>query len=356
MTSTETADMFSRIILQHLNSGFLSVGIAFGSTTGLFQAMENMGEGKTSQEIADAAGLKERYVREWLGVMVTGKIVEMDDESETFNLPAHRANVLCAKDKFNTGTYTELLPLLCQVYSPITKCFTKNGPRGMPYSSYTGLHELMKKNTRAKYSKLPNFITSVKEVRPLLESGVNVVDIGCGDGFVVCRMAEAFPTSEFHGVDISEEAIISARNEAATLGLTNVTFHTHTAARLPAYWSELFDYVIACDTIHDQAYPDVVLSEIRRILKPNGYFSMMDIMAESKITDNMSNPIAPMLYMTSLMSCMPLSLYFENGAGLGTMWGKDKALGMLKSAGFQCITVAPTEDELPDYHYFNKKV
>nr|XP_006816137.1 PREDICTED: sterol 24-C-methyltransferase-like [Saccoglossus kowalevskii] len=319
MTSTETADMFSRIILQHLNSGFLSVGIAFGSTTGLFQAMENMGEGKTSQEIADAAGLKERYVREWLGVMVTGKIVEMDDESETFNLP---------------GT-----PRKC-----------------MPYSSYTGLHELMKKNTRAKYSKLPNFITSVKEVRPLLESGVNVVDIGCGDGFVVCRMAEAFPTSEFHGVDISEEAIISARNEAATLGLTNVTFHTHTAARLPAYWSELFDYVIACDTIHDQAYPDVVLSEIRRILKPNGYFSMMDIMAESKITDNMSNPIAPMLYMTSLMSCMPLSLYFENGAGLGTMWGKDKALGMLKSAGFQCITVAPTEDELPDYHYFNKKV
>ena len=45
----------------------------------------------TSAQIADAAGLNERYVREWLGGMTTGQVVDYDADAATYSLPAHRA-------------------------------------------------------------------------------------------------------------------------------------------------------------------------------------------------------------------------------------------------------------------------
>ena len=69
-----------------LNGGMLSLMISIGHKTGLFDKMAELPP-STSEQIASAAGLNERYVREWLGALVTGRIVEYDPSNKTYRLP-----------------------------------------------------------------------------------------------------------------------------------------------------------------------------------------------------------------------------------------------------------------------------
>jgi SAM-dependent methyltransferase len=105
-----------------------------------------------------------------------------------------------------------------------------------------------------------------------------------------------------------------------------------------------FDLVTAFDAIHDQARPDRVLTEIVRSLRPGGTFLMMDIDASSHLQENTDLPWAPFLYTVSTMHCMTVSLCL-GGAGLGTVWGRQRALGMLDDAGFSATSVHELADD-----------
>lgn len=70
------AGAFADRLLTMLNHGGLCLMISIGHRTGLFDAMKGMTPA-TAEEIAARAGLNERYVREWLGAMVTGRVVEV---------------------------------------------------------------------------------------------------------------------------------------------------------------------------------------------------------------------------------------------------------------------------------------
>src|SRR5687768_14816722 len=86
----ERAAEFATKVLDVINHGSLSLMISIGHRTGLFDAMCDLPP-STSAEIASAARLQERYVREWLGAMVTGGVVEVDDSSTRYSLPAEHA-------------------------------------------------------------------------------------------------------------------------------------------------------------------------------------------------------------------------------------------------------------------------
>ena len=73
-----------------INSGMLSLKLSVGQRTRLFDVMASLPP-STSSEIAMAAGLEERYVREWLGAMTIGRVVEHDPVAMTFTLPAEHA-------------------------------------------------------------------------------------------------------------------------------------------------------------------------------------------------------------------------------------------------------------------------
>ena len=80
------AEAFAERMLAVLNDGALALMTSIGHRTGLFDAMAGLPP-STSEQIAEAADLNERYVREWLAAMVVGRIVEHDPESETYQLP-----------------------------------------------------------------------------------------------------------------------------------------------------------------------------------------------------------------------------------------------------------------------------
>jgi SAM-dependent methyltransferase len=124
---------------------------------------------------------------------------------------------------------------------------------------------------------------------------------------------------------------VRAREEAAAMGVQNVSFVAQDVARLPP--EPKFDLITAFDAIHDQADPARVLHRIREALAPEGLFLMLEPHASSQLEDNLSFPLATFLYTVSTLHCMTVSLAY-GGAGLGTAWGVQLATRMLHEAGF----------------------
>lgn len=185
-----------------------------------------------------------------------------------------------------------------------------------------------------------------------LEQGIKVLDIGCGMGKAVNMMAKRFPDSIFYGYDLSTEAIEVAKKEANENGNSNTVFQIQDILNLTL--KEKFDLITAFDAIHDQPKPDEVLGNIYKSLNGGGIFLMQDILASTPLIDNIAHPLGPFLYTISCLHCVSVSLS-QNGAGLGAMWGKEKAIEMLKESGFSNIEVKTLSHDFQNYYYVGYK-
>src|SRR5215207_5029383 len=347
------AEAFAGKMLDILNGGTVSLMISIGHQTRLFDVMSKLPP-STSEEIAQHASLNERYVREWLGAMVTANIVEYDPSKQKYHLPAEHAAFLTRDAGLdNIAVFTQYIALMGEVEQKIIECFHKGG--GVPYSAYPRFQELQAEETARIFDArlLNNIIPLADGLADRLKSGIDVLDVGCGRGKAINIMARAYPKSRFVGYDISSEGIESADYEAMEWSLTNVKFETKDATTINE--QEKYDLITAFDTIHDQAQPTKVLKEIYNALRKGGVFLMQDIAASSHMHENMNNPLAPTLYTFSTMHCMTVSLAY-NGEGLGTVWGKQKAEEKLREAGFSGpIEVRQIEGDILNYYYIARK-
>jgi ubiquinone/menaquinone biosynthesis C-methylase UbiE len=356
-------EAFSRRLTTILNFGALNLAMALGYRTRLFDVLDGFEWPQTASAIAEKAGLNERYVIEWLGVMVSGDIVDLSQSPSgeyLFYLPKEHGDLITRRaGNANLGVYTQEIPLLTTyAMESVFQRFTTG--EGVPYQHYPEFHEFMSQLADAKHRSVlvDIFLPSVAEGQLLqqLKSGIRVCDLGCGEGIAIMLMAEAFPKSEFVGIDISEESIRKARAEASGKRLPNASFLKLDAALLKDRRDDLgaFDYVTAFDAIHDQTRPLDALINVHAILREGGLFSMVDIAASSQLLDNKDHPMAPFLYTVSLMHCMPVGLV-DGGAGLGMMWGRQKALQMLHNAGFRKVQVLDIPDDPFNLHFLCKK-
>jgi 2-polyprenyl-3-methyl-5-hydroxy-6-metoxy-1,4-benzoquinol methylase len=181
-----------------------------------------------------------------------------------------------------------------------------------------------------------------------LRDGIDAADIGCGSGHALNVMAKAFPGSRFVGYDLSEDGIATARDEAAELGLRNATFEVKDVATLAE--PGRYGLITAFDVIHDQAQPAAVLRAIAEALAPDGTFLMVDVGASSALEDNVDHPLGAALHMFSVFHCIPVSLA-QDGVGLGTVWGEQKALEMLGEAGFSSVDVRRIDEDPVNNYY-----
>jgi len=339
-------------MFQFLNGGMLSLMISIGYKTGLFDTISQL-KPSTSQEISRAAKLNERYVREWLGAMVTGNIIDYDPSRGKYLLRKEHSTFLTRKSGIdNLAVLAQYVSLMGNVEDKIVECFRNGG--GLPYSEYPKFQQLQAEETARIFdSKLTNQILPlIPEINDKLSNGIKVLDIGCGRGHAINLMGKAFPKSKFTGCDISREGISSAKEEAKNLGLTNVQFEIKDALLIEELGK--FDLITAFDTIHDQTQPTKVLKAINASLNNAGFFLMQDIAASSNVEKNIDNLLAPALYTISTMHCMSVSLAF-NGEGLGTMWGKELAVKKLDEAGFKDIKVKNIEGDIMNYYYLSRK-
>ena len=342
------ADAFAGKMLAVLNGGALALMTSVGHRVGLFDAMCGL-KPSTSEQIATVAGLNERYVREWLGAMVTGVIIEYDPAGRTYWMPPeHAAFLTRAASPNNLAVTSQFISILGGAEDRVVECFRNGG--GVPYSAYARFHEVMAEESAQTVlsSLVDSILPLVQGITRRLRAGADVMDVGCGSGRALILMAETFPRSRFTGYDFSEEGIARARQEAASKGLNNIRFEVKDAAALDV--REQYDLITAFDAVHDQARPALVLEGIARALRPGATFLMQDIAGSSHLHQNMEQPVAPFGYTISCMHCMTVSLA-QGGDGLGAMWGEEKAQEMLRASGFTHVEVHKLPHDILNVYY-----
>jgi 2-polyprenyl-3-methyl-5-hydroxy-6-metoxy-1,4-benzoquinol methylase len=348
----ETAEEFAQRMVTALDGASLALLLSVGHQTGLLDSMAGLGAA-TSAQIAHAAGLNERYVREWLGGMAASHVVDYDADSATYVLPKHRAGLLTrAAGPYNLALVAQFLPMFGEVEQKVIGCIRRGG--GLPYSEYVRFHAVQAEMSGEVFDAtlLDVVVPMVDGLRQRLRAGIDLADVGCGSGHAVNLMAQAFPASRFTGIDFSDEAIAVGAREAERLGLQNVGFESRNLAELDTVAA--YDVITAFDTVHDQAQPARVLENIHRALRPGGVLLLVDVKASSRLEDNVNVPMSTYLYTVSMMHCMSVSLALD-GAGLGTAWGRQLATSMLADAGFVDVQVAEAQADPFNYYYIAKK-
>jgi 2-polyprenyl-3-methyl-5-hydroxy-6-metoxy-1,4-benzoquinol methylase len=349
------ADAFAGRFLDALNDGALCLMVSIGHRSGLFDALSGMPP-STSEEIARRAGLHERYVREWLGAMVTSQVVEVDSASGRYRLPAeHAAFLTRAAAANNMAVFAQYIGLLGQVEKDVLECFRTGG--GVPYEKFPGFHAVMAEDSgQSVLSMLESHIVPlVPGLSDRLYGGIDVLDAGCGSGRILNRLAELYPKSPFTGVDFSKEAIGNAQSEASRKKLGNVRFVNSDLSDFDrAAVLERYDLVTTFDAVHDQARPLALLAGIHRTLRPDGTYLMQDIKGSSHVHENIGHPIGTFLYTVSCLHCMTVSLA-QGGEGLGAMWGEQKTREYLKRAGFRSVEKHELAHDIQNNWYVVRK-
>jgi SAM-dependent methyltransferase len=343
---------FAERMLHTMNEAALALMVSVGHRTGLFDVMAAM-PAATSAEIASRASLDERYVREWLAAMTTGRIIEHDGAAGSYVLPAgHAAWLTRAAGLNNLATGMQFIGLLAQVEDQIVDCFRNGG--GVPYSAFPRFQAVMAEDSGAVQDAnlIKVTLPLVPGLTDRLRQGIDVADVGCGSGHAAILMAEAFPRSRFTGFDFSDDGMTAARREAGRKDLANVRFEKRDAARLGE--AGQFDFITTFDAVHDQARPDLVLAGIAGALRPGGVYLCVDTSASSTLADNLDHPLGPFMYTVSCMHCMTVSLA-DGGMGLGTMWGEQTARRMLHEAGFTSVEAAHLDGDFANAYLIASK-
>ncbi|HEX7049935.1 MAG TPA: class I SAM-dependent methyltransferase [Longimicrobiales bacterium] len=343
------AEAFGERMVGAFNEAAVLFMISIGHRLGLFDALAERGA-VTSDALAEATGLQERYVREWLSALAVGRVIELDDAGR-FRLPPEHAALLTRSAPENLAVVAQYFAVLGGVEDELVRCFREGG--GVPYERYNRFHEVMAEDSgqtvlAALHDRILPLVPGLTD---RLAAGIRVADLGCGRGRALLDLAARYPASAFVGMDLSAEAIAWARAQAEAAGLGNVTFEARDLSDFDETAEPAaFDLVTTFDAVHDQARPAALLRGIARTLRPDGVYLMQDIRASSDLRGNLDHPLGALLYTISCMHCMTVSLA-QGGEGLGTMWGRERAQAMLREAGFTDVVVHQLEHDIMNDYY-----
>ncbi len=216
---------FAGKLLGALNSSALILMTSIGHRSGLFDALARITPA-TVKELAAEADLAERYVREWLGVMVTAGVVEYDPAAASYHLPAEHAGWLTRAAAPNNIAVTAQM-------IGVRGWSGGRNPRSLPRRQRAALprlwplHEVMGEHTQQVV--VMNLVSTILPIMPdaiaRLEAGIEVIDVGCGAGGAVLELAQRFPKSRFRGIDLCEDAYEAAEAEGRRgAGSLNLSF------------------------------------------------------------------------------------------------------------------------------------
>jgi SAM-dependent methyltransferase len=319
-------------VVTDLSAAFSGVLVNVGRKLGLYQAMADLGP-CTSAALAEAAGIRERYVREWLANQAAGGYVAYDPETRTYTLPPAQAMVLAMEESpvFMAPAF-EVAASFWLDEDKIVEAFRAGeglGWHAHNHRLFCGTESFFRTGYRAEL--VGKWLPALDGVVERLKRGAKVADIGCGHGASTILMAQAFPKSTFVGLDYHDASIATARERAAEQGAVgNITFEVKAATEFDG---RNFDLVCFMDCLHDLGDPVGALVRARQALKADGKVLLVEPYAGDRLEENL-NPIGRMFYAASTMACTPNSLSQNVGLGLGAQAGEERLRKVARNAGF----------------------
>jgi ubiquinone/menaquinone biosynthesis C-methylase UbiE len=309
--------------------------VIVGDRLGLFRALADAP--MTPAELAQKTGTYERYIREWLSAQAATGFVTYNTASKKFSLTPEQAAVFGVDSPVNMSGAFLGLASAYEDHEKLADAFTTG--EGLGWGSrcgclFCGTERLFAPGYRANL--IAEWLPALDGVVPKLKKGAKVADVGCGHGVSTIVMAEAYPKSEFIGFDFHDASIRHARGYIN--GHKNIRFEISDAQNFNEHD---YDLVTMFDALHDMGDPVGVCAHVRKKLKRDGTFMIVEPMAQDRLEDNF-NPVGRLFYAASTNFCVPASLNQEVGRALGAQAGEQRLREVLTEAGFRRIRVAHT--------------
>jgi 2-polyprenyl-3-methyl-5-hydroxy-6-metoxy-1,4-benzoquinol methylase len=330
-------EKLNRLVGQMLNDlgGAASVAmVRMGDALGLYKTLHEKGS-MTCDELAVAAKVHPRYLREWLAQQTASNYLSYDPATQKFTLPEEQAMMFAVEDSpvAMMGAFDGVVAW-AEAQPRVQEAFRKGG--GIDWGDHGPcLFCAVARFFRPGYlaNLIQNWLPALDGIEAKLRDGAKVADVGCGHGWSTVFMAQAFPQSQFIGYDFHSGSVEAARAHAREHDISNVEFHVGTAKEYPGSG---FDLVTFFDCLHDMGDPAGAAAHVKQSLKPDGTWMVVEPMAGDQMEDNM-NPVGRIYYAASTLICVPTSLAQEVGAALGAQAGEAKLREVISAGGFAHI-------------------
>jgi 2-polyprenyl-3-methyl-5-hydroxy-6-metoxy-1,4-benzoquinol methylase len=321
------------------------LSVYLGVRLGLYRGLSDRGP-STSEELAGAAGMNERYVREWLEQQATTGILEVDDERRFLLPPGHDEALLDDTSLNYIAPVGKLVVACVRPIDAVLDAFRSGD--GVPYADYgADLHEGQAEFTRPMFEQLlgSEWFPKIPEAheRLLADPPARVADVACGQGYSTIAIARAYPKAQVDGIDLDEASIAAALENVPGSGVEDrVTFHNRDAAD-PGLQGQ-YDLVYMHESLHDMSYPVEVLRACRGLLGEGG----LVVVADERVPDTFTasgDDVERLCYGFSVLHCLPVGMVGEGAAGTGTVMRADTVRRYAEDAGFGGFEVLPIEND-----------
>jgi 2-polyprenyl-3-methyl-5-hydroxy-6-metoxy-1,4-benzoquinol methylase len=351
VTAEERRDAFVGRLFEATLGAFDLMGVYIGDRLGLYKALAERGP-STSTELAEAAGINERYAREWLEQQAMCEILGVEDpgaeadERRYHLLEGHDEALL---DETSLNFVAPMAQALVACTLPIHALLEafRTGD-GVPYAEYgADLHEGQARFTRPMFENLlaTEWLPAVPAVhaRLLGDPPARVADVACGLGRSTLSIARAYPKAHVDGIDLDAASIARAQELLPGSGVEDrVTFH-HADAADPGFAGG-YDLVTIFEALHDMSYPVKVLRTLRGLLVEGGSVIVGDERTAERFSLD-AGPIERLYYGFSVLHCLPVGMVGENPAGTGTVMRESTVQRYAEEAGFTGFEVLPIEND-----------
>jgi len=306
--------------------------VILGDRLGLYQALDRQGPADAIA-LANATKLNARLVREWLSAQAAAEYISYDPLTDRFWLSPEQRMVFADEESpvFLAGGF-ELMAAIYKDEPKVAKAFQSGlglGWHEHDVCLFRGTERFFRPGYNANLTT--SWIPALEGVEAKLKAGAKVADVGCGHGASTVLMARAYPNSRFVGFDYHAPSIERAGKAAAEAGVADrTTFQTASAQDYPG---EDFDLVCIFDALHDMGDPVGAAAHIRRSLRPDGTWLLVEPFAHDNLADNL-NPLGRMFYSASTMVCTPASQSQDVGLALGAQAGEARLRQVIEDAGF----------------------
>ena len=320
--------------------------IYLGHTLGLYTALASAGP-LASAELATRTGLDDRYVREWLQAQSVSGFVTVGSE-ETYGLaPGVREVLVDNLSPAYLAPLGQCMAAVGNVFPHLVAAFRTG--EGVPYSAYgPDAVSAQAALNRPAYANdlVATWLPALADLNARLADTVHparVADLGCGVGWASIELAKAFPHLLIHGLDADDASIDAARRNAAAQAVDErVRFEVRGLAA-PTTDADSYDVTLLFECLHDMAYPDRVLRNVRQQTIDGGWVIVMDEAVDEELIAPNEDPIQRFFANASPLWCLPQGRPAPDANPVGTVMRPAALRALATEAGFEQVEVLPIE-------------